>query len=116
MINSVVFSPDGQTLTSASLDHTIRLWDPHTGHCIGYLEGHKDSVSALVFSPNSRFIVSLAKTPKDGTIRLWNLDTKEPVQVVDSNGFLFQLSFSDDGSRLYTNRGRHLKADEQVYY
>jgi WD40 repeat protein len=106
-INSVVFSPDGQILATASLDQTIRLWDPVTGQCIGYLKGHQGSVSALVFSQNCKFVASLAKTPEDRTIRLWDIDTRETVQVIDSDRFLFQLSFSDDGSKLETNRGRH---------
>ncbi|CZR68872.1 uncharacterized protein PAC_18773 [Phialocephala subalpina] len=45
-----------------------------------------------------------AKTPKDKNIRLWNIATKETVQTINNDGFLFKLSFSDDGSKLETNR------------
>ena len=106
-INSVVFSPDGQILASASFDQTIRLWSSVKAQCIGCFEGHQGPVSALVFSPNSKFVASLAKNSEEQKIRLWNIDTKETVQVIDSDGFLFKLSFSGDGSKLEANRGRH---------
>jgi len=79
-------SPDGKILASASFYKTIKLWDWATGQCKGCLKGHQGPVSALVFSPNSKFVVSLAV---DQTIRLWNVHTQDAVQVIDSDGFLF---------------------------
>ncbi|KAH8807393.1 hypothetical protein F5884DRAFT_341401 [Xylogone sp. PMI_703] len=104
-INSIVFSPDGQVLASASFDQTVRLWNPTTGQFIGLLEGHQGSVNALVFSQNSKFVASLAKNPEGQTIRLWNVDTRESVQDMDCDGFFFKFNFSDDGSKLETNKG-----------
>ncbi|MHC5719941.1 MAG: WD40 repeat domain-containing protein, partial [Nostoc sp.] len=38
-VNSVVFSPDGKTLASASADNTIKLWNRETGKEISTLTG-----------------------------------------------------------------------------
>ena len=56
-VNSVAFSPDGNTLASGSYDETIRLWDAVTG-------AHKrtlttvGSVISMAFSPDGRTIAS----------------------------------------------------------
>ncbi|MEH2248645.1 AAA-like domain-containing protein, partial [Nostoc sp.] len=71
-VNSVVFSPDGKTLASASADKTIKLWNLDTGKEITTLSGHSAAVNSVVFSPDGK---TLASASADKTIKLWNLDT-----------------------------------------
>jgi WD40 repeat protein len=66
-VQAVVELPDGR-LASASLDTTIRLWDPASGSCSAVFEGHQDSVMALAVLGDGR----LASGSGDATIRLWD--------------------------------------------
>ncbi|MEH2004848.1 AAA-like domain-containing protein, partial [Nostoc sp.] len=72
LVNSVVFSPDGKTLASASADKTIKLWNRETGKEITTLTGHSSLVNSVVFSPDGK---TLASASFDNTIKLWNRET-----------------------------------------
>ncbi|CEG37948.1 ef hand family protein [Plasmopara halstedii] len=50
--------PTLESLASASMDRTIRLWDVHTGKLKQQLEGHDKGVRSLAYSPEYRFLVS----------------------------------------------------------
>src|SRR5207247_3957326 len=67
-IASIALAPQAQLLTSASWDHSIRLWELGSGNSPQALYGNGSEVWALTFSPDGRTIVSGAK---DGSVRLW---------------------------------------------
>ena len=94
-VNSVVFSPDGSKLASASHDNMVCLWDVETGSAIGCaLEGHSSSVYLVVFSPDG---FKLASQSYDNTVCLWDADlgvliqTKEHCSIQRCSLFHFFL-------------------------
>ncbi|KAG7389280.1 hypothetical protein PHYBOEH_007545 [Phytophthora boehmeriae] len=50
--------PSLESLASASMDRTIRLWDVHTGKHKQQLDGHAKGVRSLAYSSEYRFLVS----------------------------------------------------------
>ena len=59
------------TLVSGSGDHTLRLWDPNTGDCLGTLEGHTDWVKAVTALDGYK----LVSGSWDRMLRVWDLTT-----------------------------------------
>jgi WD40 repeat protein len=98
----VAFSPNGQILASASRDNTVKLWDLTKGMLRGTLTGHSSSVEAVAFSLDGQL---LASASSDHTIRLWDIGTKKMTEKINVKELITELSFSDNGLYLMTNRG-----------
>jgi WD40 repeat protein/class 3 adenylate cyclase len=115
-VNAVSYSPDGNTLASASDDGTIKLWS-RDGHNLKTLEGHHAPVYSLSFSPDGKLIASASA---DHTIRLWRADG-QPLRVLKGhtdavnrvsfspNGLMLASGSDDRTVRLWAIDGRQLR-------
>jgi WD40 repeat protein/tRNA A-37 threonylcarbamoyl transferase component Bud32 len=68
--NWVLFSPDGKTVVSTSLDKTVTLWDVESAKPLETLRGHSSSVQQPVFSPDGETLYTVSH---DGTAIAWDL-------------------------------------------
>ena len=107
-VKSVVFSPDGQTLASASYDNTIRLWDVVTGEQKQVFTGHKGSGRNVWFSPDGQTVASASY---DNTVRLWDVVTGKQKQVfTQPMGRVESVRFSPEGGMIVSGR-----YDDMIY-
>ena len=95
-VNSVSFSPDGQTIASVSEDQTIKLWS-RDGTELKTLRGHHDAVTSVSFSPDGQTIASASE---DQTIKLWSRDGTELKTLRGHHGAVTSVSFSPDGQTI----------------
>lgn len=87
--SNVVFSPCGNLIAAGGLGkggpgptRSIYIWNTHTGERIAELEGHTHQVHALVFGPESDWIVSAGL---DRTLRFWNFTGRKVVSPFRSD-------------------------------
>ncbi|RMF82456.1 MAG: TIR domain-containing protein [Chloroflexi bacterium] len=107
LVTSLMFSPDGALLASASADGDIMLWDAITGEQIGdpLINAHDSRITSLAFSPDGTRIASI---DVDNEVFLWDVATHEAIDTLVPPGgrtrsFLpleTTLAFSPDGTLL----------------
>ena len=97
---AVSYSQNGKLLASASLDNTVKLWNPTTQQEIKTLKGHIGGVWDASFSPDGKV---LATGSKDNTVKLWNTTTgKEITTLISHTKEVSAVSFSPNGKWLAT--------------
>ncbi len=106
-VYSIAVSPDGAYLVSGSKralgrNPTGILWlrDLDTGSLLHTLHGHKGNVTRLVFTPESRFMISGGQ---DGDVHIWDVDSGTLLNTLSGHtSAILLLWVSHDGRYLVT--------------
>jgi WD40 repeat protein len=95
---SASFSPDGLTL-AATYGKTVRLWDVRTtGKEIRRLEGHRNAICSVAFSPDGKSVVTGGE---DWLVRLWDPATGRERPAPDSHHSpIREIAVAADGKRI----------------
>jgi WD40 repeat protein/beta-lactamase regulating signal transducer with metallopeptidase domain len=90
---ALAFSPDGKRIASAA-GSTVRLWETATGKELPLLDGHRDSPSTIVLSPDGKTVVSWGA---DRVIRRWEAVTGKPLGAFPAPAGTTLAAFTSDG-------------------
>ncbi|KAI5655229.1 hypothetical protein M9H77_32416 [Catharanthus roseus] len=84
-------------LASASFDSTIKLWNMELGRLLHSLNGHRDPVYSVAFSPNGEY---LASGSLDKCVNIWSVKEAKIVKTYSGNGGIFEVCWNKEGDRL----------------
>jgi len=97
-INTLDFNSSGRSFLSGGY-HPVRinLWDVETGTRLHTMEGPRQVITSVAFSPDGARCLS---TSDDCTLRLWSLETGECLRTMDGGKYSFNFAvFLPDGRR-----------------
>ena len=97
-VNSLAFSPQGNTFASGSDDKTIKIWHLNNRKEIRTLSGHSNWIYSVAISPDGQTVVSGSK---DKTIKVWNLNTGQEIRTLEGHkSFVNSVAISPDGQKI----------------
>jgi WD40 repeat protein len=106
-VQAIAFSPDAQTLVTASVDRSLKVWSAADGRLIRSFGQHTDAVQALGFRPmssdQSDAPPMCASGGDDRTVRVWQPTIGRMVRIVRRHeGPVLALAFTPDGRALFS--------------
>ncbi|MBD1815243.1 AAA-like domain-containing protein [Microcoleus vaginatus DQ-U2] len=101
-ISQFVFTPDGQTLITASQDKTIRFWNVNdltqpAPQPYKILQAHSAGIGSLTVSVDGS---AIASGGLDKTIKLWDINGTQLTTLQGADGGVWSLALSSDNTYL----------------
>jgi WD40 repeat protein len=94
---SVMFSPQGETLASAGVDGSVKIWQRDDGKVIRELK-HPMGITFLAYSPDGNY---LATASYDAQVRLWRVSDGLLTKTFSGHAnTVWSVAFSPDGNTL----------------
>lgn len=95
-VMTVDISPDGQTIATAGVDTSVKLWS-REGKLLFSVKEHSATIRAIAFTPDGQFIASAGD---GGKISLWTLSGQLKRTIDTDLDAIWGLDFSPDGQTL----------------
>jgi serine/threonine protein kinase len=94
-ITALHFTPDGETLVSASADATAKIWNLQSGTLHHTLVGHEGRINSTYVSPNGQLTVTGGS---DRLIKVWDIASGSELQSLSGHtSAINQLEMTQDG-------------------
>ncbi len=100
-VTRLAFSPDGRLMVTGSWDNAIKLWDWARREELGMLRGFARRFQDLALAPDGNTLVS-THTLVGTEIRLWDVRTRQLLQVFEPGVDVHCIRFSPDGAAFLT--------------
>ncbi len=107
-VNSVVWSPDGKRIASASHDWTVQVWDAMTGNNLFTYNGHTTPVNTVAWSPDGKYIASgsgeddsSSFKPYNTIVQVWDAATGSDILTYRGHSDIVNaVAWSPDSKRI----------------
>jgi len=111
-INDIAWSPNGIFLATGNADGRVDIWDtsqrdliqvnPFTGtpppkETLTTLWGHSSAVNAVAWNNDGSL---LASASSDGSIRIWDINTHETIQIFENRSGINSIDWDSTGAFL----------------
>ena len=75
----------------------MKLWDVELGRLLHSLNGHRDPVYSVAFSPNSEY---LATGSLDRCLNIWSVKEAKIIKTYSGNGGIFEVCWNKEGNKV----------------
>lgn len=81
-IRGLTFTPDGQSIITASRDMTVKQWSLKSELCLKTFKGHTGWVTAVAATPDGKAVLSASD---DKTLKLWDLESEKCLKTLQGH-------------------------------